>query len=69
MQALGLSRDKLTITQSKTLLAPLKQHGDKTVPPKKAELKRKLVEWDARESLLMTKEVINVVKATTNELK
>ena len=44
MQLLGLSKDKLTITQLKTLLARLKQHWDKDVPTKKVELQQQLVE-------------------------
>ena len=69
MQALGLLRDKLTITQLKTRWVPLKQYEEKAVSTKKAELQRRLVEWEARGSLSVDKEVINVVRAATNELK
>ena len=69
LESLGVSRDKLIISQIKTLLAPLKRQGDKALPTLKVDLQRQLVEWEARGYQLVNKVVYGVVGAATNELQ
>ena len=57
VKALGKTPDKLTISQIKTLLAPLKRPEDKGLPSKKSELLLTLIEWEARGALTVDEEV------------
>ena len=57
VKALGNTPDKLTITQIKTLLAPLKRKGDKALPTRKNELLTRLREWESREPLSAEEEM------------
>ena len=68
VRALGIERDKLTNAQLKTLLAPFKREGDAAIPTKKADLLRRLVEWEARGAIAVEEEVALVVAEVTNEM-
>ena len=69
IRALGKPISALTIDQLKTLLAPLKRQGDPGLPTKKADIVRRLVEWEARGPLLVEEEVANVVATTASEMR
>ena len=69
LKSKNISRDKLSISQIKTLLAPLKRQGDKALPTLKADLHKRLVEWEARGSQSVDEVVLSVVRAATTELQ
>ena len=69
IRALGNPISALTIEQLKALLAPLKRQGDPGLPTKKADIVRRLVEWEARGPLLVEEEVANVVATTASKMR
>ena len=69
LKSRNISKDKLTISQIKTMLAPLKRTGDKALPTLNADIHKRLVEWEARGSQSVDEVVLNSVRAATTELQ
>ena len=69
VKALQKAPDKLTNAQLRTLLAPLKRHGDAALPSKKDDLLRRLTEWTARGPLQIEEEVAVVMATAASEMR
>ena len=69
LKSQNISQNKLTVSQIKTLLGPLKRQGDKALPTLKADLLKRLVEWEARGSQSVDEVVLSAVRAAENELQ
>ena len=69
IKALQKAPDKLTNAQLRTLLAPLKRHGDAAIPTKKDDLLRRLTEWTARGPLQIEEEVAVVMATAAREMR
>ena len=69
VKALGKTNASLSNEQIKTLLAPLKRKGDAAIPSRKADMLKRLTEWEARGPIIVEEVVAMVVAEAVNELR
>ena len=56
IKALGKTNASLSNEQVKLLLAPLKRKGDAAIPSRKADILKRLTEWEARGAIIVEEE-------------